>query len=76
MPHRVHFRDLFAEESAGRFYALRTVRIKSSILKRGSRFTEGNFFSGLELATMNRYELEVEERPEEVLITAYYPRAS
>lgn len=76
MPTRVHFRQLFSEADAGRFSPIRPVRIRSARLEPGCLFREGHFFSGLELATMCNYELEIEEQPEEVVITAYYPRAA
>lgn len=76
MTTRVHFSQLFSAAGADRFSPIRPVRIRSCRLEPGSTFREGNFFSGLELATMRNYELEIEEQPEEVVITAYYPRAA
>ena len=75
MATRVHFSELFSETSPSRFTPVRRIRIRNQRLEPGACFGEGHFFSGLELAAMRNYDLEILERPEEVLVTAYYPRA-
>lgn len=72
---RVHFSELFSETSPRWFTPTRRIRIRNHRLEPGAYFGEGHFFSGLELAAMRNYDLEIQERPEEVLVTAYYPRA-
>lgn len=75
MATRVHFSQVFSEAGPDRFSPIRPVRIRSYRLEPGLTFREGHFFSGLELAAMRNYELEIEDLQEEVVITAYYPRA-
>jgi hypothetical protein len=72
---RVHFRHLFSETGAARFSPIRPVRIRDVRLEPGCTFGEGKFIAGLELAAFRNYDLDIEDRPEEVVITGYYPRA-
>jgi hypothetical protein len=76
MASRVHFRELFSETGPCRFTPTRRIRIRSHQLEPGACFGEGHFFSGLELAAMRNYDLEIQECAGEVLVTAYYPRAA